>query len=185
MSFEQISYRPKPIDKVAGAAAALVLTTAAFTGFGFKKDNAPKATVTLVPVLPTVILVNNNTFDNSPTVSQVITDVTPKNEIQIGRKWEGQASYYSRDGCIGCSPDMIMANGKPLDDSQLTAAFNRADLGTKLRITDRENGNSVIVEVTDRGGFEKLGRIIDLSLAAKNSLNCTDLADVLVEEIIS
>ena len=78
-----------------------------------------------------------------------------------------------------------MANGKPLDDSQLTAAFNRADLGTKLRITDRENGNSVIVEVTDRGGFEKLGRIIDLSLAAKNSLNCTDLADVLVEEIIS
>lgn len=78
-----------------------------------------------------------------------------------------------------------MANGQPLDDSKLTAAYNRADLGKQLKVTDIKTGKSVVVEVTDRGGFEELGRIIDLSLAAKNLLGCDDLSMVSVQEIIN
>ena len=37
---------------------------------------------------------------------------------------------------------------------------------TKLKVTNPKNGKSVIVTVTDRGGFNKLGRIIDLSEGA-------------------
>lgn len=186
MSLEKRSYTPKKLEKLAGAAAAVTLTATAFTGFGFKEDNGPQAITTLIPVIPSpIILVDGRINTVTPDIAQVTNEAATRSEVHIGRTWEGTASYYSRAGCVGCSPGMIMANGQPLDDTKPTAAFNRADLGTKLRVTDRKNGNSVVVEVTDRGGFEDLGRIIDLSLAAKNSLDCTDLADVLVEEIIS
>lgn len=59
-----------------------------------------------------------------------------------------------------------MANGKRFDKNALTCAHNKYPFGTKLRVTNPKNGKSVIVTVTDRGGFNKLGRIIDLSEGA-------------------
>ncbi len=35
-----------------------------------------------------------------------------------------------------------------------------------LKVTNVDNGKSVVVVVTDRGGFSKMGRDIDLSRAA-------------------
>lgn len=95
-------------------------------------------------------------------------------------EWTGTASWYSRDGCVGCSPTLTMANGEPLDDNAYTVAFNKAPLGTNVLITNPKNGNQVVAEVTDTGGFERLGRIIDLTPAVRDALGCNDLCKVTV-----
>lgn len=71
-----------------------------------------------------------------------------------------------------------MANGQMLDDTALTIAFNKAPLNTKVQIT--HNGKTIIATVTDRGGFESLGRIADLSVAVKEALACNDLCQVTI-----
>jgi len=94
--------------------------------------------------------------------------------------WEGEASYYSREGCIGCSPSLTMANGEPLDDSRLTVAFNRLPLNSYVEVRNKANGQSIVAKVTDTGGFERHGRIIDLSVGTKEAIGCGDLCSVFV-----
>ncbi len=88
----------------------------------------------------------------------------------------GTASYYSRAGCLGCNPLMIMANGQPLDDNALTMAIG-ADkkhlVGHTATVTSLATGKSVQVLITDTGGFykEKYGnRVADLTIATKNAI---------------
>ena len=61
------------------------------------------------------------------------------------------------------------ANGEIFDPSQLTAAHRTLPFGTHVRVTNLENGRSVVVRINDRGPF-KAGRIIDLSQAAANEV---------------
>lgn len=84
----------------------------------------------------------------------------------------GLASFYSIAGCLGCSPTFTMANGERLDDTKLTVAYNHAPLNSYIGIINRDNLKYTIAKVTDRGGFEKYGKIIDLSLATKEALGC-------------
>lgn len=58
------------------------------------------------------------------------------------------------------------ASGYIFDSKAYTCASNDFDFGTVLKVTNVDNNKSVIVVVTDRGGFNKLGREIDLSRAA-------------------
>lgn len=55
-----------------------------------------------------------------------------------------------------------MANGRPYRPGAMTAASNRFKLGTKVKVTNRRNGRSVVVTITDRCG----NCSIDLSKAA-------------------
>lgn len=58
-----------------------------------------------------------------------------------------------------------MANGQKFNDQELTAACaKRWKLGSVLRIYYHKNFIDIVC--TDRGGFESLGRIIDLSKAS-------------------
>ncbi|MDR6844892.1 septal ring lytic transglycosylase RlpA family protein [Flavobacterium granuli] len=75
-------------------------------------------------------------------------------------KKNAHASYY-HDKFNGKKT----ASGKRFDNQKLTAAHRKFPFGTKLRITNEDNGKSVIVEVTDRGPFAR-GREIDLSKKA-------------------
>lgn len=90
----------------------------------------------------------------------------------------GLASYYSHDGCEGCSEGQIMANGEPFVESAITIAYNRLPLGTFVRVTNLVTQDSIVAEITDTGGFEELGRIADLSLGTKNAINCSDMCEV-------
>lgn len=74
----------------------------------------------------------------------------------------GKASFYGGKYHHGKK----MANGKIFDKNKLTCAHPTHPFGTKLLVTNVKNGKSVTVTVTDRGGFQKLGRIIDLSEGA-------------------
>ncbi|MDP3997048.1 MAG: septal ring lytic transglycosylase RlpA family protein [bacterium] len=89
---------------------------------------------------------------------------------------EGQASFYSREGCLGCNPLRIMANGQPLNDNALTMAIG-ADkvhlVGHRARVTSLATGKSVEVLITDTGGFyrDKYGnRVADLTIATKQAI---------------
>lgn len=116
----------------------------------------------------------------------------PANVMQIkadpltnGQKWSGTASYYSEDGCVGCSENLTMANGKRFDEDAMTLAFNRLPLGTWVKVSNTLTGKSSIAEVTDTGGFERLGRIADLSKGLKEAIGCGDLCKVEIVEILN
>jgi rare lipoprotein A len=87
------------------------------------------------------------------------TVVVEKGNFVIFKK-NAHASYY-HDKFNGRKT----ASGKRFDNSKLTAAHRKLPFGTKLRITNEQNGKSVIVEITDRGPFAR-GREIDLSKKA-------------------
>lgn len=100
------------------------------------------------------------------------------------RVWVGKVSHYSVEGCLGCSPTLRMANGETLRDDRLTIAFNRLPLNTMVRVTNLNNGRSVEALVTDTGGFEKLGRIADLTPAVALYLETkTDVSNVKIEAL--
>jgi rare lipoprotein A len=76
----------------------------------------------------------------------------------------GVASWYGEP-----FHGQLTANGERYDMHAYTAAHRLYPFGTRLRVTNLENGRSVIVRVNDRGPFVR-GRIIDLSLAAATDL---------------
>lgn len=57
------------------------------------------------------------------------------------------------------------ASGEKFSNSKLTAAHRKLKFGTKLKVTNIANDESVIVEINDRGPFKK-GRELDLSKKA-------------------
>ena len=77
---------------------------------------------------------------------------------------EGIASYYA-DEFHG----RRTANGEVYDMNDMTAAHRSLPFGTKVRVTHRETGKSVVVRINDRGPF-KDDRVIDLSLSAAKQL---------------
>jgi rare lipoprotein A len=62
------------------------------------------------------------------------------------------------------------ASGIVYNQNDLTAAHQTLPLGTRVMVTNVNNGRSVEVLINDRGPFAK-GRIIDLSHAAAQSLD--------------
>jgi rare lipoprotein A len=64
-----------------------------------------------------------------------------------------------------------MANGARFNPRKRTAASYNFPLGTELEVTNLRNGRRVRVTVTDRGPARRLGRLIDLSEAAAQSLD--------------
>jgi rare lipoprotein A len=57
------------------------------------------------------------------------------------------------------------ANGEIYDQNAMTAAHRTLPMGTIVRVTNVETGQSAVVKITDRGPFVH-GRVLDLSLAA-------------------
>ncbi len=103
---------------------------------------------------------------------------TPMNE-SLGYSEKGIASWYGQDFHGKAS-----ANGECYNMYAFTAAHKSLPLPTVARVTNLENGKSVVVKVNDRGPFVR-GRIIDLSYAAAQSLDMVryGTAPVLVEAI--
>ena len=71
------------------------------------------------------------------------------------------------------------ASGEIYNQNDLTAAHQTLPLGSRVMVTNLENGSATEVVVNDRGPFAK-GRIIDLSYAAAQSLNMVGPGTALV-----
>lgn len=64
----------------------------------------------------------------------------------------------------------LTASGERFNMNDLTCASNTHKIGTKLKVTNKSNGKSVVVRVNDTGGFKKYGRTLDLSRGAFNKI---------------
>src|SRR5580698_2164300 len=78
-----------------------------------------------------------------------------------------KASYYGNE--LKGAPT---ASGEPYDPEDMTAASKKYPIGTRVRVTNPDNGRSVIVRINDRGPYVH-GRGMDLSAAAARKLGIT------------
>ncbi|MBO0904479.1 septal ring lytic transglycosylase RlpA family protein [Jiella sonneratiae] len=76
----------------------------------------------------------------------------------------GSASYYGKR-----FHGRRTANGERFNMNAMTAAHKSLPFGTKVRVTNRRNGKSVVVRINDRGPYAH-GRVIDLSRAAASRI---------------
>jgi len=86
----------------------------------------------------------------------------------------GIASVYSTES------GSRTASGARLNPGAMTAAHRSYPLGSKIKVTNRRNGRSVVVTVNDRGPFVR-GRIVDVTPAAAQALGFSGLVQVTVE----
>jgi len=84
------------------------------------------------------------------------------------------ASFYSRE--------QKTANGEDFAPNELTAAHRTLPFGTRVRVINLANGQSVTVRINDRGPYVA-GRVVDVSQSAAQSLGIVDqgLAKVKLE----
>ncbi|WP_232214616.1 septal ring lytic transglycosylase RlpA family protein [Rubidibacter lacunae] len=82
----------------------------------------------------------------------------------VRKQLQGVASWYG-PGFHG----RPTASGERFNSNDLTAAHRSLPFGTKVRVTNTRNGQSVIVRINDRGPFTG-GRVIDLSAAAAREI---------------
>ena len=130
----------------------------------------------------------------SPYISSKTIEPTPTPLPSLDRRrlhLEGWASWYGtgQNECLGCSPARIMANGERMDDARKTIACGIGGSCRHLKLGDRvvvlNLDNMMLTEavVTDRGGFAGLGRIIDMTKAVRDAINCSGLCRVRVTKL--
>ena len=87
----------------------------------------------------------------------------------------GKASWYSVEACQW-NPHKACptADGTSLysleRSGELFCAMWDVRFGANVRVTNRENGRSVVVRVRDRGPHDRLNRVIDLGKTAFQKL---------------
>jgi rare lipoprotein A len=103
--------------------------------------------------------------NNAPSVRPPATAEQPEaNGYPISSE-EGIASWYGPP-----YTNRKAADGSIYDQNAMTAAHRTLPMGSIVRVTNLNNGESVRVRITDRGPFVD-GRIIDLSLAAAKAVD--------------
>ncbi len=81
----------------------------------------------------------------------------------------GIASYYGGEHQGVDFHGRLTANGEVYDMNALTAAHRTLPMPSLVRVTNLENGRSIVVRVNDRGPYAR-GRIIDMSRRAAQLL---------------
>lgn len=90
------------------------------------------------------------------------------NPYQVAGKWYRPAESYTFEESGIASwygPNFHgkpTANGEIFDQNELTAAHRTLQLPSLIRVTNLENGRSLILRVNDRGPFSR-GRVLDVS----------------------
>lgn len=86
--------------------------------------------------------------------------VRPRHKRAANLYQVGTASWYGKQ-----FNGKTTASGEPYDMFSFTAAHRQLPLGTLVKVTNLDNGRSVVVRVNDRGPVPRT-RIIDLSYGA-------------------
>jgi len=111
---------------------------------------------TLLALAPVLVLASCQTSQTE----------TKKKEQEVIKTYHGEVSWYE----IKCNGGTHTASGIPLKDYAMTAAHKHLPMGTKVRVTNTNNGKSVIVKITDRGPYVK-GREIDVTKGVAKKLD--------------
>lgn len=107
-----------------------------------------------------------NKVDNT-TVAEIVE--------KAGSKISGIVSWYA-DKFHGKKT----SSGELYNKNNLTAAHKTLPFGTKVKVTNTNNGKSVVVKINDRGPHTK-SRLLDLSKAAFSSIGSTNSGTLNVE----
>ncbi|TXJ10633.1 MAG: septal ring lytic transglycosylase RlpA family protein [Acinetobacter sp.] len=91
----------------------------------------------------------------------------------------GMASWYGRQ-----FHGRPTASGERFDMNALTAAHRNLPLNCYIRVTNKNNGKSVVVKVNDRGPFHG-NRVLDLSYGAAKAIGIsgTGVGSVTIERV--
>ena len=96
----------------------------------------------------------------------------------------GEDLTYNQTGIAGVIPVELngskTSDGETFDSNQLVATSKTLPLPSIVRVTNLDNGNSVVVRVNNRGPFVNT-RIMDLSMAAAQQIGLTGTAKVQVQ----
>jgi rare lipoprotein A len=98
-------------------------------------------------------------LDTAKNKAVAIDSIKPRLKLKPF-KTKAHASYYANK-----FNGKKTSSGIRFSNDKYTAAHRKLPFGTKLKVTNEENGKWVIVEVIDRGPFSR-GREIDLSRRA-------------------
>ncbi|AYA38147.1 septal ring lytic transglycosylase RlpA family protein [Hymenobacter oligotrophus] len=98
-----------------------------------------------------------------------LADDTPTATASKSAVLRGRASWYGRE-----HQGKRTSNGERFDRNQYTCAHKTLPFGTRLRVTNPQNGKAVVVRVTDRGPYRHQ-RILDLSEVAARPLGIVQL----------
>jgi rare lipoprotein A (peptidoglycan hydrolase) len=85
-------------------------------------------------------------------------------KIPLASVYRGEASFYG-PGFYGNRT----ANGEIYRPGTMTAAHKNLPFGTRVKVTNLNNGRSTVVRINDRGPYVG-GRIIDLSETAADAI---------------
>ena len=138
--------------------------------FSSTQANTPKASAEQVVNRLRWLLGNDA---NLPIVE--IQKQTQKEPESVKMTKKGVASWYG-PGFHGKKT----ANGERFNSNDYTAAHKTLPFGTRVRVTNLNNGRSVMVRINDRGPFIR-GREIDLSAQAARYLDISGVGQVKME----
>ncbi len=189
------------------AAIALCCLAALLTGCGggeaVRPSKAPASGghARIIPVYPTSS--GNPSQDGPPAAEEIppdvanIPDAVPQSEPKSssgnpdsyevygdhyvilkdarGYKERGYASWYGKK-----FHGKRTSSGEPYDMFKMTAAHKTLPIPCYARVTNLDNGKSVVVRINDRGPFHE-GRIIDLSYTAAVKLGSLGKGSIPVE----
>jgi rare lipoprotein A len=113
---------------------------------------------------------------SSPAADQYIGPLRSTGQSQVGR-----AAWYGNQH-IG----RPTASGEPLDTVNATAAHRTLPLHSLVRVTNLDNGRSVVVRINDRGPFKR-SVMIDMSPRAAATLDMIQagIVNVMIEPMAS
>ncbi len=134
------------------------------------RDSTPKPAIALALVLLLAIAAC------SP--APIYRDVDQRPQ---GKRWveTGIASWYG-----GKFHGRHTASGEVFDMNRVSAAHKSLPFGTRVKVTNLDNGRQLVVRINDRGPFIK-GRILDCSREAARQLGFLDagIAQVRLEVV--
>ena len=99
---------------------------------------------------------------------QIVKKVSKRNASKFNKEttiYEGVASYYGPN-----FHGKLTANGEVYDMYGVTAAHKEIPFNTVARVTNLDNGKSLILRINDRGPYID-GRILDCSYGAAKKLD--------------
>ena len=87
-----------------------------------------------------------------------------KKRVKLARRESGYASWYG--------PGFLhrrTASGEWFDPKDMAAAHRTLPLGTRVRVTNLDNGRRIVVRINDRGPYKR-NRVIDVTPAVAKRL---------------
>ena len=145
-------------SRLKGAHLLVAFATAALI------SSAPVQADLPVNVVQTVETAQDSLLAVPPTTPSIVEELVEETASPAKHLGDGEASYYGNELAGNRT-----ASGERFNPRALTAAHRSLPLGSKIRVTNKGNGKSVIVRINDRGPFVK-SRLIDVSYAAAQQI---------------